>query len=104
MARTIDNANKWKSYSKVFGERRLIVELFNETIYFNDNTLSSKMFLRSRKDYESCSFWRCTWKNDVNTPRRLMVNVTLGGVGRWFAPDGSHQRDVIEDGILGHYT
>lgn len=45
---------------------RHVVDLFNETIYLNDQLQSSKMFIRSILQYRSCSTWRCAWKEADN--------------------------------------
>ena len=78
--KNMDNANRWKTYIQNVGSKRLITELYNETIYFTDGTFSSQMFLRFRMDYESCSFWRCTWKNDTGTQRKILINLSIDSV------------------------
>ncbi|MFV7235813.1 hypothetical protein [Flavobacterium sp. ZB4R12] len=66
---TLPNENRSKTY--VVGlpnSKRYVLDLFNETIVVNDNIASSKMYLRYTLQYNSCSFWRCTWKTDTSTP------------------------------------
>lgn len=67
----IPNENRIKTF--VTGEQtlagsrlRLVVDLFNETVVFNNQILTSKMFLRSTLQYRSCSTFRCTWKQANN--------------------------------------
>jgi hypothetical protein len=64
----VPNENRSKTY--VVGlpnDKRYVLDLFNETIVINDFINSSKMYLRCTLQYKSCSFWRCTWKNDTTT-------------------------------------
>lgn len=64
----IPNENRSKTY--VVGlpnDKRYVLDLFNETIVINNEIYSSKMYLRYTLQYKSCSFWRCTWKNDTTT-------------------------------------
>lgn len=46
---------------------RHVLDLFNETIVFNDRAQSSKMYLRFTLQYRSCSSFRCTWKTASNS-------------------------------------
>ncbi len=67
----IPNENRIKTFASEEmnsnGSRlRHVVDLFNETIYLNDQFQSSKMFIRSILQYRSCSTWRCTWKEATN--------------------------------------
>lgn len=71
----IPNENRIKTFASeemnINGSRlRHVVDLFNETIYINDQLESSKMFIRSIMQYRSCSTWRCTWK-EASNPRKL---------------------------------
>lgn len=56
--------------------KKYILIIFNETINLN-GSFSSKMYLKSVMQYKSCSFWRCTWKEDTTTQRTLNVNVVF---------------------------
>lgn len=74
----IPNENRTKTF--VTGEQtlngarlRLVVDLFNETVVFNNQIQTSKMFLRSTLQYRSCSTFRCTWKQ-ANNAREISVN------------------------------
>lgn len=65
------NENRIKTYvsdeMNISGSRlRHILDLYNETIVFNEVTQSSKMYLRSTLQYRSCSTFRCTWKEAMN--------------------------------------
>ncbi|WP_264553682.1 hypothetical protein [Flavobacterium sp. N2038] len=66
---------------------RHVVDLFNETIYLNDQFQSSKMFIRSILQYRSCSTWRCTWKEAAN--QRNLTSDFSGSPasGVWSVPD-----------------
>ncbi len=58
-------ANSSQSWGLSTGRgRRVILTFFNETIYINNQVSSSKVFYRIHQQRESCSFWRCTWKDD----------------------------------------
>ena len=56
--------------------KRYYLTLFVENVIVN-NYQTSKVFLKTAMDYRSCSFWRCTWKSDINTTRTLTFNVTV---------------------------
>jgi len=85
----IPNENRSKTY--VVGlpnDRRYVLDLFNETIVINGQISSSRMYLRYTLQYKSCSFWRCTWKQDTTTPWHIYgssLTSTVGGeYGPWF--------------------
>jgi hypothetical protein len=64
----IPNENRAISWTVDFPDwHRVIVTLYNETIYLNNGKLSSKMFLKYNKQYRSCSMWMCQWKNEVKS-------------------------------------
>ncbi|WP_037319898.1 hypothetical protein [Salegentibacter sp. Hel_I_6] len=75
----IENANRWRTFVENYESRRLITELYNETITFSDGNVSSKMYLRLRMNYESCSFWRCTWKNALYR-RKITLNLDIDNI------------------------
>lgn len=76
----IPNENKVKTFvNNGPNDKRYILDLFNETIVLNDQIVSSNMYLRSIMQYKSCSFWRCTYKEDTSTARRLELNIEVGG-------------------------
>jgi len=80
----IPNENRIKTFVTNFPDsKRNILDLYNETIVFNDQIVSSKMFLRTIFQYRSCSFWRCTWKN--STENCLINNYTVNGSGDWIS-------------------
>lgn len=99
--KSMENANRWKTYVNKVGSKKLITELYNETINFTDGTFSSKMFLRFRMDHESCSFWRCTWKNDTGTQRKIVIDLSI---------DTIHWNNFSSNGLsanfyaTGHYN
>lgn len=62
------------TYSNASGNRYFLT-LFIENIVF-PNSQSSKAFIRTWEEYRSCSFWRCTWKNDNNSSRVILFNIT----------------------------
>lgn len=99
-----EHANKWKTYVQNVGSRRLITELYNETIYFSNGTISSsKMFLRYRIDYESCSFWRCTWKSDTSGIRNIFLDLTKGG--KHWNGSGSNAENIFSGfQVAGSYS
>lgn len=59
---------------------RHILDLYNETIVFNDKIQSSKMYLRSTLQYRSCSTFRCTWKEASDS--RTIDTYQLNGANR----------------------
>lgn len=63
--------------------KRYYLILFNESITLN-GVFSSKIYVKSIMQYRSCSFWRCTWKEDLSTQRRLDFNVVIDS--GWSAP------------------
>ena len=74
----IPNENLSKTFVSaemdVYGTRhRHVVDIFNETIYFNNSVQTSKMYLRSTMQYRSCSTFKCTWKENFNA-RTLTTN------------------------------
>lgn len=72
----VPNENRVRTYVlNGPNEKRYILDLFNETIVINDVVVSTKMFLRSIMQYKSCSFWRCTYKNDTVTVRSMQLSV-----------------------------
>lgn len=80
----IPNENRIKTFvTNLPDSKRNILDLYNETIVFNDQIVSSKMFLRTIFQYRSCSFWRCTWKN--STENCLINNYTVNGSGNWIS-------------------
>ena len=96
------NENAKKTFSiNGSNDKRYFLDLFNETIILNDDISSSKMFLRSAMQYKSCSFWRCTYKTDTSTSRRLELNLEIGGFG-WNRSIGSNI--VYLGGFQGAYT
>lgn len=64
-SRTPFNINYTKNWVQTYngGSRRVTISIFNETIFMGNNT-TSKIFYRVFQQRESCSFWRCTWKDD----------------------------------------
>lgn len=95
-----ENAVKTFIYNGGF-DKRYIIDIFNETIILNDRISSSKMFLRSKMQYKSCSFWRCTYKDDNSTSRRLVLNIEVGGAG-WNRT--IQNNTVYLGGFTGSYT
>jgi hypothetical protein len=72
----VPNENRVMTYvNNGPNDKRYILDLFNETIVINNETVSTKMFLRSTMQYKSCSFWRCTYKNDNSTSRSMQISV-----------------------------
>lgn len=72
----VPNENRAMTYvNNGPNDKRYILDLFNETIVINNETVSTKMFLRSTMQYKSCSFWRCTYKNDTVTVRSMQLSV-----------------------------
>lgn len=66
----------------ILGSRlRHVVDLYNETIVFNNVNQTSKMFLRSTLQYRSCStIGGCKWKEASNYRLpNLILNVHTGG-------------------------
>lgn len=62
------NVNRSRSWTKYENNKRAIYKIWNETVYFNSNIVSSsKVFFRVTRQYKSCSFWRCKWKSDSST-------------------------------------
>ena len=57
----ISNSKSW--IFNTFNGRRVILTIFKETISLNSG-ITKKLMLRVHQQYESCSFWRCTWKDD----------------------------------------
>jgi hypothetical protein len=102
----IPNANRWKTYVDYYNNKKQITELYNETLIFDGNAYSSKMFFRFRIDYESCSFWRCTWKNDTGTQRVIDVNITFGGINTWPSAQYPYGYNIINTTIIAkdHYN
>lgn len=58
------NVNYTKTWLRTDGSKRVWLDIFNETIYINNIVSSSKVYYKISQQYKSCSFWRCTWKND----------------------------------------
>lgn len=78
---TVVNENRVKTYVvNLTSNRRNVIDLFNETIVINNQISSSKMYLRFTLQYKSCSFWRCTWKNDTETGWKIAFNNLDPGV------------------------
>lgn len=65
---------------------RHIIDLFNETIVFNNQINSSKMYLRSTLQYRSCSAWRCTWKTENSIVRNLSGTQIVANNPTWSTP------------------
>lgn len=98
----LPNENAVKTFIQYGGyDKRYIIDIFNETIILNNTISSSKMFLKSIMQYKSCSFWRCTYKDDNSTSRRLELNIQLGGTG-WNRTIGNNI--VYLGGFTGSYT
>ncbi|MFV8347509.1 hypothetical protein [Flavobacterium sp. ZB4P13] len=70
------------TYMNSANDKRYYMVVFNETIIVN-GVSSSKMYLRASMTYKSCSFWRCTYKEDTTTGRFLYFNVTF--VQPWYS-------------------
>ncbi len=70
------------TYMNSANDKRYYMVVFNETIIVN-GVSSSKMYLRASMTYKSCSFWRCTYKEDTTTSRFLYFNVTF--VQPWYS-------------------
>lgn len=71
------NVNYYKSWTvNRPGNKRATLTIFNETLYLNNNLSSSKLFYRVHQQYKSCSFWRCTWKDD-NTGASYYPNLNF---------------------------
>jgi hypothetical protein len=103
----IPNENRTKTFvsgeMSVSGSRlRHVLDLFNETIYLNDVLKSSKMYLRSRLQYRSCSTWRCTWKEAGNV-RSLSTGLFCGSCGNGTLAPWS-MADINVTGISGTQT
>ncbi|WP_289662644.1 hypothetical protein [Flavobacterium panacagri] len=81
--RSIINANKSKSWEYGFNwdgrERKIILTLFNETIYLNGDVYTTKMFLRAQRLGRYCSVWRCRWNSDAGG----VVMVRFTGYTNW---------------------
>lgn len=70
------------TYMNSANNKRYYMVVFNETIIVNGIS-SSKMYLRASMTYKSCSFWRCTYKEDTTTGRFLYFNVAF--VQPWYS-------------------
>ncbi|TDE27789.1 hypothetical protein E0I61_13850 [Flavobacterium ranwuense] len=70
------------TYMNSANDKRYYMVVFNETIIVN-GVSSSKMYLRASMTYKSCSFWRCTYKEDTTTGRFLYFNVAF--VEPWYS-------------------
>lgn len=80
---TMSNVNgNSVTYTNSANNKRYYMVIFNETIIVNGSS-SSKMYLRASMTYESCSFWRCTYKEDTATGRYLYFNVSI--VQPWYS-------------------
>nr|WP_309755632.1 hypothetical protein [Flavobacterium sp.] len=74
---TIPNINgRSVTYMNSANDKRYYMVVFNETIIVNGFS-SSNMYLRTYMTYKSCSFWRCTYKEDTTTVRFLYFNVSI---------------------------
>ncbi|MBE0393381.1 hypothetical protein [Flavobacterium sp. PL002] len=74
---TIPNINgRSFTYSKSANDKNYYMVVYNETIALNGNS-TSKMYLKAYMTYRSCSFWRCTNKDDNTTGRYLYFNVNF---------------------------
>lgn len=75
-AREIPNANRSKEWSFGYNngqrDKRIIMILFNETIYLNGVVQSTKMFIRVLSQGKYCSVWKCRWNSESGG------NVTVG--------------------------
>jgi hypothetical protein len=57
-------------------QKRYNMTLFNESMHVgNNNQVSSKLYLASSFWYKSCSFWRCTYKEEFTTTREIVLNI-----------------------------
>ncbi len=79
----IPNENRSKTYVVASSRGRHVIDLYNETIVLNDQIASSKMFLRFTPQYRSCSFWRCTWKNENSEPWRIYSGNLSTTMNEW---------------------
>lgn len=67
-SRAIPNANRSKEW--VYGynngrrEKRVVLILFNETIYLNSVVQSTKMFVKVVSEGKYCSTWKCRWNSE----------------------------------------
>jgi hypothetical protein len=58
--------------------KRYNMTLFNESMHVgNNNQVSSKLYLATSFWYRSCSFFRCTYKEDFSTTREIILNIGL---------------------------
>lgn len=74
---TIPNINgRSFTYTNSANEKRYNMIIYNETIVVN-NVSSSKMYLNAYMTYKSCSFWRCTYKEDTTTGRWISFDITI---------------------------
>ncbi|WP_396150797.1 hypothetical protein [Flavobacterium sp.] len=76
------NVNYTKSWTITNGSKRVTLSIFNESLYINNALSSSKIFYRVHQQYKSCSFWRCTWKND-DISAQLSPNLSMSGTCQW---------------------
>jgi hypothetical protein len=63
--RAVYNWNHWQHYqSPEIGGRKIVFAIYNQTAWVN-GSLNTNLRLHLKKEYKSCSFWRCTWKQDT---------------------------------------
>lgn len=93
----VPNENRVRTYvNNGPNDKRYILELFNETIAMNNSIVSTKMFLKSIMQYKSCSFWRCTYKEDTSNTRSMEIQLSHN----WRNQLGSN----FTGGYRGSYT
>lgn len=97
--------NQNRSITYIYNElnrKRCFLDLFNETIVINNQLVSSKMYLRSTIKYRSCSTWRCTWKSDNSTIRRMRSEIAFYSDRAWSVNQNFYNRNT--ENFQGSYT
>lgn len=66
--KAVPNANKSKEWAYGYNngtrDKRIILILFNETIYLNGIVQSTKMFIKVLSEGRYCSVWKCRWNSE----------------------------------------
>jgi len=85
--KVVPNANKSKEWAYGYNngtrDKRIILILFNETIYLNGIVQSTKMFIRVFSEGKYCSFWKCRWnsEDDGKVTLNFWCNVNSPWIG-----------------------
>lgn len=93
------NVNYTKNWVYTSGGKRVTLSIFNETIYINNIVSSSNLFYKIHRQYESCSFWRCTWKDD-NIGGFATPNLTFSNTCDWGTESDINQTTSFSNAIL----